>query len=700
MFVLGSVSAAVALLLLTVGACTGRIPAVCGDVKCDNGETCMTCPKDCGACPVDCGKENQNCYYISSEGDDNNSGKSSSTPWKTISKVNSAGFASGDAILFRSGDQFLGRIDVSQAGLTFGKYGGGELPIITAAETLTGWTIHSGSIYKAQASAFVRNLFADDVEMTLARYPNSGFLTVASKNSNNGLTTITATTGLDQPTGYWNGANIRIRTTAYTFETQIIGSYDKSTLTLEYHPDSYPSDFTYLKDFSVTGNGFYLDNKLDVLDAPGEWYCDPNTNIVYFKAPGGVNPTTLTVKGSVFDYGIRGTQSNILVQSLSFKYQSSAAVYFSGTTSDNRILSNTIFGQLVIGIQIDGSSSNYTIDGNAMQNLDGRGISFKNTKSTTISNNAIKNVGLVPGYGIDNEYGMVGISIEGGSQYVIRGNVIDGTGYIGIHPEGSFNLVENNIISNVMLKLTDGGGIYSYNEDENTFGTTWRNNVITNVVGNIDGFGEGWNASNGLYWDFRSRDMIAEGNTVINATSNCLFMQYASYNNTAHNNTFYNCGEDSIYIYINTEYTYGGNTITGNTIFSKDAGHDGLYVIDLSPDYHPFGTLDNNLYCHPITSSAVSRVYTPPSSPIDNQLDRLTLAEWRSLSGQDANSKELPKAVLDLLSSGYSDTILVNETAAEKTFNLGSTFWDPDGNQVTGSMTLKPYSSKILIGKL
>ncbi len=49
-------------------------------------------------------------YYISPKGNDNNDGKTRTTAWATISKVNSIMFAAGDRILFEQGITFLGNL--------------------------------------------------------------------------------------------------------------------------------------------------------------------------------------------------------------------------------------------------------------------------------------------------------------------------------------------------------------------------------------------------------------------------------------------------------------------------------------------------------------------------------------------------------------------------------------------------------------
>lgn len=68
-------------------------------------------------------------YFVSPFGSDSNSGTSTSSPWKTIGKVNSVNFSAGDTILFQGGQTFSGTITPRQGGssssaITFSSYNG------------------------------------------------------------------------------------------------------------------------------------------------------------------------------------------------------------------------------------------------------------------------------------------------------------------------------------------------------------------------------------------------------------------------------------------------------------------------------------------------------------------------------------------------------------------------------------------------
>jgi len=93
-------------------------------------------------------------YYVdATNGNDSNSGTSQSTPWKAISKVNNSNFQPGDFILFKRGEIWRERLKVPSSGslvnpITFGAYGLGNKPIITARDDIRNWTI-SGNWTKA-----------------------------------------------------------------------------------------------------------------------------------------------------------------------------------------------------------------------------------------------------------------------------------------------------------------------------------------------------------------------------------------------------------------------------------------------------------------------------------------------------------------------------------------------------------------------
>lgn len=81
-------------------------------------------------------------YVSSSAGNDNNSGTSTNSPWKTLEKVNTEKLSPGDIILLKRGDAWKEKLSPPtsgsvQAPITFGAYGGnGPRPILHKQESI------------------------------------------------------------------------------------------------------------------------------------------------------------------------------------------------------------------------------------------------------------------------------------------------------------------------------------------------------------------------------------------------------------------------------------------------------------------------------------------------------------------------------------------------------------------------------------
>ena len=86
-----------------------------------------------------------NYYVSSSDGNDAMDGRSPSTAWKTISKVNGTTFSPGDSILFKRGDTWRETLVVSSSGnsgayIIFSSYGSGINPRIVGSVQAASWT--------------------------------------------------------------------------------------------------------------------------------------------------------------------------------------------------------------------------------------------------------------------------------------------------------------------------------------------------------------------------------------------------------------------------------------------------------------------------------------------------------------------------------------------------------------------------------
>lgn len=96
-------------------------------------------------------------YYVSTEGNDANDGKSADTPIKTLEKVSALKYNPGDTVLFKRGETFRGKM-LAKEGVTYSAYGEGAKPIISGSPENMAypecWTLLDGTeniwIYKKE----------------------------------------------------------------------------------------------------------------------------------------------------------------------------------------------------------------------------------------------------------------------------------------------------------------------------------------------------------------------------------------------------------------------------------------------------------------------------------------------------------------------------------------------------------------------
>ena len=135
----------------------------CSDGVQNQGETEIDCGGPCPACST-----YLRTFYVSNSGNDNNSGTSESSSWRTIAKVNSQTFLPGDAILFKRGDEWRETLipasnGASSAYITFSAYGSsGNIPIINGADIVTGWVNEGGNVWSVNAPTFENYGFGYD----------------------------------------------------------------------------------------------------------------------------------------------------------------------------------------------------------------------------------------------------------------------------------------------------------------------------------------------------------------------------------------------------------------------------------------------------------------------------------------------------------------------------------------------------------
>jgi hypothetical protein len=272
-------------------------------------------------------------YFSSSQGNDNNTGISPASPWKSIDRLqallNGNTFSGkklqrGDTIYFLRGDTFrVARITPTVVNLsvsfnttvftssgndyiTLRDYGSlsSPKPVLKSSlrldQTPSGNVIQSGNLVKISNPFLPYNdfvitrVFYKGSPLILARFPNDSTLLVEnSKTQTNIIDTIYSSALSSIPNSHCQNAIIWATMSGYSWGISKV--LDKQGNMLRTDPADFHAG-------PMRGNRFYLENKIEFLDKPGEWYFDKNSDTLYILLPQNVT----TFKKS--DYEIQFTQ--------------------------------------------------------------------------------------------------------------------------------------------------------------------------------------------------------------------------------------------------------------------------------------------------------------------------------------------------------------------------------------------------------
>ena len=397
-------------------------------------------------------------YYVSNSGNDSNPGTSASQPWKSLSKVNNLTPKAGDSILFKRGGAWVGTLTVSSSGatgnpITYGAYGTGEKPILYSSQRITGWTRHSGNIYKTNFNSSINQLFVDGERLRIARFPNSGYAFINSVQSS----TTFSSNDLNGSVNY-SGAGWIGRTRVWSYEAKTVTSSNSTTLTL-----NAPAHYQVDKD-----EGFILLDKMEFLDSPGEWYHNKSTKTLYVWLPDGSSPSNHEIRGSVFQHGvILENKSHITLRDFAIKHSSDNGI--SGANCKYvTIENNDIMFPDKVGIIIkNGTSENNTISNNKVRGANHYGIRIYG-QHYLVSDNEILEICKFENFSRSATGNIIGgraIDLRGANN-IIRYNRIIDTGNTGIGAYKAPNsIIEYNFIKDITQYLGDAGAIHLWDED-------------------------------------------------------------------------------------------------------------------------------------------------------------------------------------------------------------------------------------------
>jgi len=477
-------------------------------------------------------------YYVSPSGSDGGGDGSQGRPWRTIQKAADA-MAAGDTCHIANGEytEMVRPARSGSAGQYISFVADGSSVTLNGARQITGWTVHSGSIWKATVAWEFGELFVDRQRMILARWPNLSTGDIYRPNfiqatANGGKTSIIDSIHLTQTSGYWSGAKIYLLAgLGWSAEQLDVIGYDP-----EEHRITF-GDNVFSQYYDADENSLYfMYDKLSLLDAPSEWFLDRTTGTVYVWLPDGSDPSDHLIEASGGSGGfdltdrsyVRVAGFNLMSGDIKMRNATGCLVeevrHLYPTTelwvngSDNVITKSEIAYASYTGVRLAGTRN--TLSKCHVHHCNYFG-----------DNKAIVELG--------EKYFESWWRVDGGTQTTIADCSLHDTGQSGVIIVGALSIsgctIEHNEIYNAGLIAKDLGGFYCYST--NGGGTVIRYNIVHDVWPKESLEWGPIRLGYGIYLDENSSNFSVHHNVAYLTGGYAIMLHQASRNNLVYNNT-------------------------------------------------------------------------------------------------------------------------------------------------------------------
>jgi len=234
------------------------------------------------------------------------------------------------------------------------------------------------------------------------------------------------------------------------------------------------------------GDRYYVQNLLEELDAPGEWYLDKETWTLYFWPPEDTDSAEMTVYAptlrTILELGAGA--ENVTFRGFTFESCEGTAIVLNDAV--NCLIAGNIIRNVGdytgSGVAVNGGSNNGVV-GNDIYQIGSHGISISGGDRITLTpaeNYADNN--YIHHFGVSYKQG-VGVSLRGCGNRASHNLMHDGP-RMGILFSGNNLVIEYNHIRHLNLETADTGAVYTGGRDWiSSRGTVIRYNYFHDILG-------------------------------------------------------------------------------------------------------------------------------------------------------------------------------------------------------------------------
>ena len=481
-------------------------------------------------------------YFVDAgAGNDGNLG-SFEAPWKSLARLNAVTLIAGESIYLRCGSVWreplaLGRTQLID-GSAVSAYGtncsGSNKPRISAADDFSGAWTKTGNVWSRRVALGTSKIQALSVNGTLlrvAQWPNfkgvgheyalAGSGAGGPSKNTLPLTPADRAALADKDL---SRATVQLRTEPWVIEARVVDKLDAAGLKLT-SSTTYPID---------TGDGYVLQDKLWMLDAPGEFFHDAALGMLYVypsTAAAQLDFNAAVVEATVRDVAVVvGGRSNLKLKDLSVDMARTDGLTLNeapGAVVDGVDASNNLWAGVRVNLHLTPAAParGVTIR-NGVYAFNGlAGIDAAGAPNADVVSNTVKGTGMM-------HAGWPEAGIVLGDGGLVQGNVIEQSAFRGIVFSGlGGTRVVANALSGYCLRLADCAAIYTFSGGDQTSAAqaaTVEGNRVSGATPNLEGNAGGQLVA-GIYLDDKSRG-ISVRNNVLTGMPIGIFLHNASNN--------------------------------------------------------------------------------------------------------------------------------------------------------------------------